>query len=269
MASTGDCSDQYLVNVRTLLHLFFSLMLKRLFLSPVWFLFVVMLSANVVYSSPSWLKTGAYLRYEDSSVALEWKCTGLIGKIAEINVSLYRGDTQVLTAVVFVDTESRGAFLQNGTYLGNTTLWLVASPMNDQIITLNDGESCKVLYTGSHMVTIQGRQKGYFAEGMSTGGFYDFDTGILIYQDLYRVDPALSKIGFPSISGYPIVATNIDLGPRELLPEIIMAMPYLLIAVAIVTVPAFVYWKRRQKRRQKATLAERRQKKTKLNSKPA
>jgi len=241
--------------------------MKRLFLFMTLGLFTVTLCSCVVYSSPSWLKTSTYVRYGTYSATLEWRCTDLNGKTAEMNVSFLRNDSQVLTATVNVDVESREVYLQNGTYIGKTILWLVANPTQDQVIEFDDGKSGKV-DLGGWIRTIQGDQRIYLLRGTFGSVCYDLDTGILLDPWWGAADPALSKIGFPSVPGR-ISSTNIDLGPREWLPEIIMAMPYVLIAVAIVTVPAFVYWKRRQKRRQKAMLAERRQKKTKSNSKPA
>lgn len=242
---------------------FFSSPAKAYLLVALCSLLASLYTCQVANASPSWLKIGAHVRYEGSSGKFEWTCADLVERIAEMKVTFLRDNAQPLTTTVYIDVESRGVTLPNGTYLGKTALWLVVNPADGQIIDVDENVSGKVLL-GGWLPTLQGAQKGYILQTMSVGGFYDLDTGILLHPSFLGGDSALSKIGFPSPNG-EITQTNIDLGPREWFPEIIMATPYILIIVAITLTALFVYRRRAQRKAQKRALDARRKNKQSRN----
>lgn len=170
------------------------------------------------------------------------------GNRAEVNISISFNNTK-FTALVYVDTANRSVTLLNGTDVGTTYLWVPANPNPDEV---------KILGT---MATPQGQQKA-FLEG---NGDYDLDTGVLIHSDFVD-EPTLLAVGIvrPGFYGTSGIfsATNIDLGPREWLPEIIMAIPYVLPVVAFIIVLIFLFRKRQEKSRRQRALAAKKKRKS-------
>jgi hypothetical protein len=223
-------------------------------------------------SRPRWLREGVYARYEFPSggitfsngtwkhvnfeAALQWECVDLEGGVAKLNISLYLNET-LLSALVYVDLTSRDVTLPNGTYLGKTMLWLPANPAQDKLFELNKNQTARVQIR-TQTDTCQGLQRYFEAEGedLSIGGSYDLDTGVLIWTD-WEYEPELLAfdivdVGYHGSSG--ITATNIDLGPREWLFEILRNIPFILPIVGFALVSIFLYRRRRLKKRQRKQL---------------
>jgi hypothetical protein len=230
--------------------------------------------------SPTWFRKGVYARYEflsstfifangtwfkheGSEAIFQWNCTNINQGNAEINVTLtYVQHT--LSAQVYVNLDDRNVTLPNGAYLGKTYLWLSSTPANGETVQLTDGETFVVRYLGS-VNTPQGFQKAYDGRKGQLGGIYDLDTGVLL-QSLFTNEPTLlalnvSDPGYYGTSG--ITATNIDLGPRDLLMDIIILLPYVLPIIAFILVFAVVLRQLRKRARRRRVL----RKKT-VSSKP-
>lgn len=209
--------------------------------------------------SPSWFKEGAYIEYRFSSGSIDflnrtrlspffsettfrWECTGIDGDIARLNVSIaFKGESSTLksSTLVCVNAENRDTKLLNGTYLGKTSLWKPANPAPNETVSV-----------GGWIATCQGAQKCFWS-----GGGYDYDTGILL-QSHFQGEATIRALNISDPGAFGVTsfaATNIDLGPREWLPEIVMAVPYMLPFIVFAAIFVFVFRRRqRTKRRKKA-----------------
>lgn len=233
------------------------------------FLFVSFVQAGLC-SSPVWFSEGVYARYEFktsfilfyngthersySHVAYEWRCVSLEGDVARLNVSVTFDRTVQISTLVYVNTEDRNVTSLDGTYLGKTWLWLPASPRQNETILLTDSKTTKICI-GGWMATPQGAQKCFIAQNVSLGGGYDLDTGVVISPS-FREEPALRALNIRDLGGgsASFVATNIDLGPREWLMDLLSAIPYTLPFIAFIVTFAFLLHKRQKKKKRKTAL---------------
>lgn len=239
--------------------------------------------------APTWMKPSAYTEYKSEPIGLfflngstsmtmdiegdriifRWECIELNDATAKLEVSLDfgEGDKGIhLSDVIYVDTISRDVFLSNGTLIGTTRLWFPASPTQDQELIFWDFPPEKIVTiadTGSPnkpqvTATIQGVQNFFFVEASGEirgeqnfipSSAYDFDTGVLILGFL-DFEPMLLALGIKKVIGSAeLVATNIDLGPREIIYDIRAALPYVAIIVALTLIFVAVYWQRRKKKK--------------------
>jgi hypothetical protein len=172
------------------------------------------------------------------------------GDIAVLNLSLSLNETAPLTTQVFVDTLSREVSFSNGTVIGQTLLWLPANPVTNETILLTNKVAVTAEVSG-WSATCQGGQLVFLAvnDTLFIGGFYDLDTGILV-QPFSRDEPMLIAFNISDLGGIPyLAATNIDLGPRYWLPDLLALAPYLLIAAGLGA--TFIYVLRRQEKSRK------------------
>jgi len=242
--------------------------LRKLFVALVALLSLLPIPQLAFGASPNWLTRGAYVRYETRLgsntevgyvhflngtqtneacfVVLQWECMNIEGDKALLDINVTHTTKSNGVALyqtrVYVNTEDRGVTLLNGTYIGKTWLWLPRNPAQGEIIEVNDSTNATADVKG-WMATCQGAQKSFWVYGF---GGYDLDTGVLLSPYL-EGDSILQVLGILSIKNLNVADTNIDLGPREWLPEIIMSLPYILIAVSIGVV-FFLVLRRRQKR---------------------
>ena len=216
------------------------------------FLVFTSLATPLSNSSSSWLRQGAYVKYASSSTAFRWECISIDGSVAELSLSYSVNDTILYSGAVHVDAQNRSTYLLNGTYLGKTVLWLPANPAQGEKIEMLDNKTGEA-DVGGWVPTVQGAQKVF---SVSWDGFWDLDTGTLLSYSGYPslADPVFRAIGLPSFGDFEMVETNIDLGPREWLPEIIYALPYLLPIIAFVVVFIFLLRRRQRKKKQRETL---------------
>jgi hypothetical protein len=234
------------------------------------FLFVSFVQ-SVLCSSPVWFSEGVYARYEFktsliwfyndtyersySHVAYEWRCVSLEGDVAGLNVSVTFDHTVQISTLVYVNTEDRNVTLLDGSYLGKTWLWLPASPRQNETILLTDSKTAKIRIEG-WMATPQGAQKSFYAINYPIGGGYDLDTGVLITSS-FREEPTLRPLNIRDLGlsgSTSFVATNIDLGPREWLMDLLSAIPYTLPFIAFIVTFAFLLYKKQQKKKRKTAL---------------
>lgn len=224
---------------------------------------------------PAWLEESIYAKYEfesssihfingtwifsKSQTAFRWECISIKGNVAELNISVMskgEGQTIQLSTPVYVNMENRDVRLLDGTFIGKTFLWLPANPTYNKTVILTNNITAKVR-VGGWMATCQGAQKSFWAENYTAGGGYDLDTGILIQSTLNR-EPTLLALGIMDLGGVlSVTATNIDLGPREWLPEIIMLVPFFLPIIAFLIIFILLLRRRKQiKKRQTALRAK-------------
>jgi len=243
-------------------------------------MFLILLSCDVVHvvaARPAWLKEGVYMKYvagddigssdwdaKDPEIVFTWRCISIAGENAELNLTftwnITAYQTRTLNAVVFVNTENRSIALQNGTYLGETWLWLPANPKNGETINLTSKQTATADVSG-WVTSCQGAQRTFVPRaGVADWGFYDLDTGIPTGPE-FGGDPVFRALGTEGCL-MALAETNVDLGPREWLMELILALPMLLPFIALGGVLVFVFHRRYRKRRIEKTLRKESERKT-------
>jgi hypothetical protein len=268
--------------------------------------FVVCCVAEPSIFAPTWMKEGVYANYalragvtyiddaptksihlffpNQSSVVCKnatsgffrWECIKKTGDLATLNVSLtVTSDVPsynfYASTLVDVDVVSRCVYLQNGTLIGTTHLWLPYSPAEGQEVTLWDLPPDKatanitVMINGedSYGLTTQGAQRFFSLSGVAgtmngravtlpdfqASGWYqfEFDTGLMVQGSLLY-EPMFSSLGFYSPDTLDSVTTNVDMGPAKLLIDWYHVTGLAATAVSIVLVVALII-KRRRKRK--------------------
>lgn len=234
------------------------------------------------FDSPIWMKEGVFVQYEfksggivfqnrtlipfepDASVTWRWECTGLGNDLAKLKVSMnftVENRTLLFVKEVDVNTTSRQVFLSNGALIGTTHLWAIANPTDGEEIIVWDAPPDRIVgfaEIGGWSNTPQGAQKTYDIEGKGTidgrstmiSSFHDIDTGIMI-SGLIANEATLFALDIdsPLVNGaFSFTDTTIDLGPRELWPEILGLLPVLLVVILFVSIFVIFYYRRRKRR---------------------
>jgi hypothetical protein len=265
--------------------------------------------------APSWMKEGTYVTYNFlygtfysngvldtsravnllndtfvkynnvTSMALRWECIKLTGDMTTLNVTYtitsdLPSDNFYASALVDVNTATRSVYLQNGTSIGTTHLWLPSRPAEGQEVVLWDMPPDKVtanvvtkLSNGDNMwmsETPQGAQTAFSLENvadfrfggesftitgpsrlvdfMSIGnGAYEDDTGLMLQGDL-RVDPLSTALGMYLGYAHNVVSTNVDMGPALTVIDWSYWLSLAAVAGAIVAIAVMMVVKRRRKR---------------------
>lgn len=217
-------------------------------------------------STGIWFLNMTFISF-NSTATFRWECVELNETYAKLNVSIaFNGIDQDARDIFFstdlyVDIVTREVVLQNGTLIGKTRLWAPAYPYINEEVFLWDNPPDrvvgKVIYIGGDQGTPQGYQKTFIVEGNGTFmgepiGFiviYDLDTGVMTSgTSMYEVTLLPFNIMYPGTSGSNYLSdTNIDLGPRDLWPDILRFI-YIVVPIAtFLGIFTFVY--RRRKRR--------------------
>jgi hypothetical protein len=269
-------------------------------LSTIVLLALAISSLNVTFIqgqtlAPTWLKPGSYAEYtfaggiihipnsktvfdgvEFSNGTLRWECIDFNATTATLEINFiytemkFNGKTldvqneKQLSVEVYVDALSRNTYLQNGTLIGTTGMWLPDNPSANGEITLWDLPPDKINLAVSnltsiqtHVLTPQGRQIAFRIEkqGNINGssvffrGLYDFDTGVMTQSRLER-EPIINALGIMRfwINGIMTFSnTNIDLGPGDAYIDLRAIFTVLTLVVAFVIIFVAVY--RRKTRR--------------------
>ena len=253
-----------------------------LFLSFLAVLPIVFVQAQS-FGTPIWMKEGTFVQYEfkssvvfflnrtsfpfesDASVTWRWECTEINEDMAKLNVTIdFIGENKrlFLSTEVNVNTTSRQVFLLNGTLIGTTNLWAKANPTDGEEIVVWDTPPDRILGVAEKRgwsYTPQGAQKIYNLEGAGTingrnalfDSLHDIDTGIMI-DGIIHHEATLFALDIDSLGvngRFSFTDTNIDLGPRELWPEIFGLLPILIIVIVFVSVFVIFYHRRRKRRR--------------------
>ncbi|HDQ06930.1 MAG TPA: hypothetical protein ENN36_09480 [Candidatus Bathyarchaeota archaeon] len=187
--------------------------------------------------------------------------------LATLNVSIsFTGEKKSLfiSKEVDVNTTSRQVFLSNGTLIGTTRLWAKANPTDGEEIVVWDVPPDKIV--GSVEIrgfwssnTPQGAQKIYDIEGKGTingknalfDSAHEVDTGIMI-EGILSNEATLLALGIDTLGvngQFSFSDTNVDLGPKEMLPEILGLLPILLVVILFISVFVILYYRRRKRRR--------------------
>ncbi len=217
-------------------------------------------------ASSSWMREGVYARYGNGSLSFKWECVQTDGAIAELQVDYSINGTIQRSALVYADIQTRDITLQNGTSLGKTALWLPPNPAQNETIELTENITGEIETSDGWVPTIQGPQKFFEVNthAIYSTGFWDLDTGVILDGEISG-EPISKAIGF-SYFGFSLIETNIDLGPREWLPEIIMAMPYFLPVIAFLAIFVLLFRRRQRRKRQRELITQRKRKAPKADS---
>lgn len=255
------------------------------------------------FLAPSWLEVGTYATYtfpfshghidggssfyivaglmflnnsyhdfkNATSEVLRWECTKLNGDRAILNVSLSiiteTSDNFYASTLVDVDTASRSVYLQNGTLIGTTRMWMPSSPADGQEVVFWDAPpdraTANVSASGENLVyktPSQGGQRAFMLKDMAgkIDGqdsstlinllFYEYDSGLFLYGMLQH-EPLLKALDiYDTCQGAEFSSTNVDLGPQS----IVIDWNYVLGVAAIVgsmVIIAVLMAKRRRQRK--------------------
>ncbi len=232
--------------------------------------------------SPIWMKEGAYAEYKFESVHIwflngtrvdfedhadavfRWECIEINETYAILNVTIafQENGLQIkLSGNVSVELSTRRVIGSDGTVYGRTRLWLPSYPEEGDIFVMFDYPlmTAEVTDVGSfYRGTSQGAQYVFNIEGWGNvqgwpalfDGSYDVDAGVAISFDTSH-EPLLDAVGIyeAGLSGTMTFSdTNIDLGPRNIWPEILYALLYSTPVLVFITI--FVMVHRRRKRKQ-------------------
>ncbi len=236
---------------------------------------------------PTWLKQDVYAEYtfksgvvwfsnlteasyESSMMQFDegifrWTCTDLNETTAELRIDLNLTNganvNRLFSTYVSVDAISRGVYLQNGTLLGNTHLWLPANPNpNDDIVLWNlppDQVTLRIQDSSEYFNTPQGSQKVFSIAGEGTidgeNALFtvtcDFDTGVLVDGGL-DYEPTLYALGIKNLfynGQFSFAGTNIDLGPNDTPFNILTLLPLIAIPTACIIIFVVIYSRRRKR----------------------
>jgi hypothetical protein len=267
-------------------------------------LIVLLLPSFITYSvagsslfAPSWLKNGLYATYasdsgsiyfynETSSLGFDsvrftdavfrWECLDLNETMVKLRFSLdyteierngrtlEEKQTTNLVTEIFVDILSRAVYLQNGTLIGTTRLWLPANPTpNDDILMWDvppDRVTIRISEGTTYVLTPQGSQKAFKISSMANGtidgmpvsfhGLWDLDTGIMVQEFSQYPEPAFSALGLREWTPSVVIfqETNIDLGPSDAPLDLRTIFAIIALPVAAVIIFIAVYSKQRRKK---------------------
>jgi hypothetical protein len=221
--------------------------------------------ANYCYSTsvflpPTWLKTGVYAEYTTQKGSIQtfnstrrfgtdtvrfvdgvfrWECVELNETIAKLKLTMSFTETErngqssgnedkQLTGEVYVNILSRAVFLQNGTLIGTTHLWLPTNPAPNTEIVMWDVPPDKLTIKPTNLTTLgktpQGLQNAFMLSAFTNGtisqrssyqGLWDLDTGVYITGFPRDTEPIYIALNIKRYtpSSLSFSDTNIDLGP--------------------------------------------------------
>jgi hypothetical protein len=262
-------------------------------------------SSNVkAESTPNWLKKGAFAQYSFYSPGItfyngtflnlnnntlstfRWECVNLNGTTARIAVTVKgvspNGTICSIATEVNIDASSRSVYLNNGSLIGTSHLWLPLDPSPNDPITLWDIPPDKVQFTiidrDEKAETCQGLQKSFTLSGTATGlkkiGFHgnlsyiimcDYDTGVLIdnANNMGDEEGTLKALDimFISVEGrFRFSDTNINLGPsatssntNDSLDSLLLIIPFpILLVIFVVAIFVKIKQSHRNSRKRKS-----------------
>jgi hypothetical protein len=243
--------------------------------------------------APSWLHDGTYAEYSfhcngvasyNSTIVsfdnktyttFRWDCIEMNNTTAKLAItvkgtSTNTDDSLLFTTYVHVNILNRAVYLENGTLIGTTHLWLPANPSSDEHIVLWDVPPDKVVLSivdrPEYAETCQGIQKTFTVSGLITGlkaigggnmsylVMCDFDTGVMVDWGSQQGDNegTLKALGIMLLlvdGRFLFTDTNIDLGPSYSSMDSISLLVVLLFPITFCLIFVAVYMRRRKKRR--------------------
>jgi hypothetical protein len=218
---------------------------------------------KIVDNSPSIIN---YTRYSFDAGTYRWDYVDLNSTTMKlkINVSLTeKGNVTEHDVFVYVDVATRRVFLENGTCLSTTHVWLPSYPsatddlvvwdLPPDFITLRIEDPERDAYTR----TIQGRQQVFSigGGGMINGknsiflGMYDMNTGILLSGHLEH-EPTMIAFNYTVVNTgiVNLSSTNIDLGPSSEKLDFKLIIAAVSLPVVFVIVFGVMYSRKKRRR---------------------
>jgi len=188
-----------------------------------------------------WFLNGTRINFQDhANVVFRWECIGINETYVILNVTIafQENGLQIkLSGNVSVELSTRRVIGSDRTIYGRTRLWLPSYPEEGDTFVMFDYPlmTAEVTDVGSFCRgTPQGAQCVFNIEGSGNvqswsvlfDGSYDVDTGVAISFDTSH-EPLLDALGVyeAGLSGtMTFSGTNIDLGPRNIWPEVMYAL---------------------------------------------
>lgn len=258
--------------------------------------------------APSWMKEGTYVNYDltprsltytngvldksqsmtwffpngtivkhnnVTSAIFRWECIQLNGDTVAVNVTYIitsdiPNDNFYASTIVDINTASRSVYLQNGTLIGTTNLWLPSSPADGQEVMLWDMSPDKItanittkMPNGDNIWTSetpQGAQTAFSLlnvagtingkdinqAGFTGNGMYEYDTGLMLYGDL-RFEPIFTALGIPD-DPFSAITTNVDMGPERTVINWTYWLGLAAVVGAVAVIAVLMVVKRRRRR---------------------
>lgn len=238
--------------------------------------------AFVTYDTHSWMKEGSFAEYsfksaglslngttlffdKNYSVVFRWECVEINCTLAKLSISFsinFENGSNIYSTNVYANIVNRTIFLQNGTSIGETRLWSVSNPKQTEPITLlasnyNINSSSIIAYPEieGFSSSPQGWQESYTLRGEgkiyghndSIIAIYDVDTGVMLDSVFLESDPVLRALGITATfrnGELKFVATNMNLGPGSILPDILHQLPLIVISglvMVFASLTGFIY----------------------------
>ncbi len=233
--------------------------------------FIASCAGQASIFAPSWLKEGTYASYtfpfsqmqkddetyivsqlmflnnsfrdykNATSATLRWECIRLDGDTATLNITYnitsdLPTDNFYTSAAVNVNTATRSVYLQNGTLIGTTRMWMPSSPADGEEVVFWDVPPDKATanvttaYGGDTTVyktPDQGAQRTFMLanmagkiDGQDTTAIndlfhYEYDTGLFLYGTL-KQEPLLKALGIAdNFQAAQFGGANVDFGPQS------------------------------------------------------
>ncbi len=223
------------------------------------------------------LLNGTGIKHQNvTSVIFRWECSQLSGDMATLNVSYaitsdLASENFYTSALVDVNIASRSVYLQNGTLIGTTDLWLPSSPAEGQEVVLWDMPPDKVTanittngFNGENLFyggdLSQGAQRAFRLEniaGTVNGknanevfqgeGAYEYDTGLMLLGSLMW-EPMHTALGINLYDWPNSISTNVDMGPAQVFINWSYVLGLAAIVGSIVIVAALMIKRRLRKK---------------------
>lgn len=209
-----------------------------------------------------------------TSATLRWECIRLDGNTATLNVTYtitsdLSSDNFYTSATVNVNTASRSVYLQNGTVIGTTRMWMPSSPADGAEVVFWDlppdraTANVSTSYGGDTTVyktANQGAQRTFMLENMvgkidgqdiSTINNlfgYEYDTGLFLYGTVNH-EPLLKALGIAdNFQSAEFGSTNVDFGPARIFVDWGYVLGIAAIVGSIIILAVLMVKKRRQKK---------------------
>jgi len=200
----------------------------------------------------------------DASLTYRWTCLELNGTFAKLNISIsFVGEKQIfLSTLLYVNLVNREVIMDNGTLMGRTRLWAFAYPekgvkifwenppynLTEEVIDVGSGWSQTP--QGAQKIFILDASGAVQGRAIAFSGLYDLDTGIMI-DGSFDDEPTLRALGIIDVGRVGVIQfkdTNINLGPKELWPEILNLLLFVSPMVVFMVILVLVYRRRTRKR---------------------
>ncbi|MGD6805458.1 MAG: hypothetical protein ACQCN4_00655 [Candidatus Bathyarchaeia archaeon] len=215
---------------------------------------------------------GSYRDFRNAtSATLRWECTRLDEETATLNVSYTITsdlpiDNFYTSASVNVDIASRSVYLQNGTLIGTTRMWMPSSPADGaevvfwdappdrataNVTTKNPDGGNIISQTPSQgaqrcfmLENLAGKINGQDASTVNNLFYFEYDTGLFLYGAIQH-EPLFKALGiYDTFQAAEFSSSNVDFGPQSTIINWSYVLSLAAVAGSIAIIAAVTVWRR-------------------------